>query len=237
MTTIDLNHAEAIGTDLASTTGTLVDRLAVVQPITDLAGLERAVRDRTEIGGAIARVEEFFADPIAMAHRLHKTLCDRRSTILAPLRLLDGEKKQAIAAFKLEEDRRRQAEERRLAEERRAIEAERVIVEAALLERDGETAMATAVIEEALAAPAPVVALPDVTKGIAKFVRRWTWRYVGGPAEIARTPPEVVERVKKLIPAEFLLIDEKKIGAYARSMKASGRIPGIEIYSVDDPVR
>ena len=31
--------------------------------------------------------------------------------------------------------------------------------------------------------------------------------------------------------------DEVKIGAYVRSMKESAKIPGIDVYYVDEPVR
>ena len=52
-----------------------------------------------------------------------------------------------------------------------------------------------------------------------------------------QTPPTVIARTMKLLPREFLIPDEKKIGAYARSMKGSGAIPGVDIYYVDDPTR
>jgi hypothetical protein len=78
-------------------------------------------------------------------------------------------------------------------------------------------------VEEALTAPAPVVVLPDTTKTVEglKFTRRWLWRVTQ----------------ERLVPREYLCLDDKKIGAYARAMKGSGQIPGIEIYFVDDPVR
>ena len=41
----------------------------------------------------------------------------------------------------------------------------------------------------------------------------------------------------QLIPREFLCVDEKKLGAHIRAMKDSAKVPGIEIYYVDDPVR
>ena len=85
----------------------------------------------------------------------------------------------------------------------------------------------------------PVVALPDALRTIdgLTFRRRWTWKYAGGPAVVKDTPPDVLARALAKIPPEFLMVDEKKIGAYARSMKASGSIPGIQIYFVDDPLR
>ena len=99
--------------------------------------------------------------------------------------------------------------------------------------------MAAAVLAEAIAAPAPVVVLPDATKAVdgLKFVRRWLWRYAGGPADLKQTPPAVLARTMQLIPREYLCVDEKKVGAIARSSKGTIKIPGIEIYFVDEPVR
>ena len=99
--------------------------------------------------------------------------------------------------------------------------------------------MAAAVMDEAIAAPMPIAVLPDVTRQVEglKFTRRWLWRYAGGPKEIEKTPAAIVTRAMELTPREFLRHDDKKIGAYVRAMKGTGKIPGIEIYYVDDPVR
>jgi cation transport ATPase len=128
-----------------------------------------------------------------------------------------------ISAFKAAEDRARQQREREERDRRRREDEDRAALEAAALEAAGDHALAASIVEEALAAPAPVVVLPDTTAGVEglTFRRRWLWR----PQNAA------------LVPREFLCLDEKKIGAYVRAMKGSGAIPGLEIYCVDDPVR
>jgi hypothetical protein len=174
-----------------------------------------------------------------MAHKLHQALCDQESEILRPLQRLDALKRSAIAAFKNREDEDRRQRERAEAEQLRRQREETAAREAAALEAEGEHATAAAVIEEAITAPAPVVVLPDTTRTVEglHFTRRWCWRYAGGPADVRNTPPDVLARALAMLPASFLMIDEKKIGAYARSMKASARVPGIEFYAVDDPRR
>src|SRR5882724_276818 len=93
---IDPSKANGVGTELATTTTSLVSRLSTTPAvIRDTAGLEQAVLDRQTIGDAIKRVEEFFAPFKQMAHRLHKALCDRESEILTPLRKVDGDKRTA----------------------------------------------------------------------------------------------------------------------------------------------
>jgi len=93
------------------------------------------------------------------------------------------------------------------------------------------------VLEEAISAPPPVVALRDETRGIAKFVRRYRWRYAGGPEAVEQTPPALVARTLAIIPRDFCCVDEVKLGAYTRAMKGSASVPGIEFFHVDDPVR
>jgi hypothetical protein len=222
---LDFNQpdtAKAVGGDLAVDTLALVERVGIVH-VCDRPSLEQAVLDRRAIGATVKRVEAFFAPFKTTAHRLHKMLCDRENEILGPLLQLDRAMRDGISTFNANEARERQQREREESDRRRREDEERATREAAALEAAGDHALAAAVVEEALTAPAPVVVLPDITKGVEglKFVRRWLWR---------TTHTEIV-------PRDFLCLDEKKINGYVRSMKGSGRIPGIEIYYVDDPVR
>ena len=223
---LDFNQpdtAKGVGGELEQTSLSLAARVAVASPITDIPSLEQAITDRQMIGEAIHRVEDFFAPFKSMAHKLHRALCDRETDILSPLRHVDAIRRTGISDFKAAEDRARQQRERDLAAERRRQDEERATREAAALESSGEHAMAAAVVAEAIAAPAPVVVLPDATKAIEglKFTRRWLYRV---------THPD-------LVPREFLALDEKKLGAFARSMKASAKVAGVEFYFTDDPVR
>jgi hypothetical protein len=222
---LDFNQpdsAKGVGGELAADTTALVTRVGVVS-VSDRASLEQAVLDRQAIGESVKRVQAFFEPFKSSAYKLHRMLCDRENEILGPLLRLDQAMKAGISSFKAAEDRARQQREREESERRRREDEARAAVEAAALEAAGDHALAAAVVDEAIAAPAPVVVLPDATKGVEglKFTRRWLWR----------------PQNEALVPREFLCLDEKKIGAYARAMKGSGAIPGIEIYHVDDPVR
>jgi hypothetical protein len=230
--------AAALGVELGTTTRSLTTRLDNVT-IETVSDLQQQVLDRQALGDAMKRVESFFGPFKAMAHKLHRALCDQESDILQPLLRLDALKRNAIAGFKNRQDHERRERERAEAEQLRRARDAQAASEAAALEAVGEHATAAAVIEEAIAAPAPVVVLPDVTKTVEglHFTRRWCWKYAGGPADVRETPPDVLARALALIPAEFLGVDEKKVGAYARSMKASARVPGIDFYAVDDPRR
>jgi hypothetical protein len=213
-----------VGADLASNMAALAARLAA-SVVIDQATAQQAVLDRQQIADAQKRVAEFFKPLKMAAHQAWRLLTEREAAVLAPLNERDGELREAIRVFKVAEDDRRAAAERALAEQART-ERERVAaIEAAAHEAAGEPELAALVMNETIALPPPVVVLPDATKAIAglKFTRRWLWRFApNGEA---------------LLPREFLMPDEKRIGSFVRSMKGSGRIAGVEIYYSDDPVR
>lgn len=229
---IDFNQpatADTAGGELVPTTSAIVARVGNRPPIVTAADLEMAVADRQEIGAAIATVEAFFKPLKQLAHQLHASLCAREKSLLAPLRDLDDRTRGAMSAFKVAQDRERRQREHAIAEEQRRDREARAVAEAATLERAGEHSMAAAVVAEAIAAPAPVVVLPDVTKTIAdlSFRRVWKWRYAGNDRA----------RAMALLPRDYLSPDDVKIGAYARTMKESANLPGIEFYAEDVPVR
>jgi hypothetical protein len=219
---IALPDPHTVGDDLAEQTTALAARMGG-DAIVTVADHAQAVIDRREIGDAIKRVEAYFAPIKKMAHTLWRELCDRENAIVNPLRAVDGERARAISAYKVIEDERRKDAERVEADRRKAEQDRYALAEAAALERDGDRASAAMVIADAVAAPAPVVVLPDLVRTVpgAKFARRWHYRITN----------------EALIPREYLTLDEKKLGAYARAMKASACVPGVQFYFTDDPVR
>jgi len=238
---IDLNKPESarvVGEELAATSSLLVTRLRA-NAITDTATLQQAVIDREQLGELMTRVKDFFAPLKRMADELHKALCAREREILSPLLVLDAAKRDGMSLYKREQDRIRQQREREEAERLRRADEARAAAEAAHHEKAGDHALAAAVLEEAIAAPAPIVTHPDVTKAVVglKFRTTWHWRYAGGPNDITQTPARIVERTMQQIPREYLCVDEPRLAALCRASKGTIKIPGIEFYSTEDPVR
>jgi hypothetical protein len=235
---LDLDAAKHIGGELESSSQSLVQRFGVVV-ITNKATLEQAVIDRQSITAAVRNVKDFFEPLKRMAHELHATICRRERAILAPLETLDENCVTAIRDYNTASARAREAAERELAEQQRLDEQARATAEAAALETAGQPELAASVIAEAIERPFPVVALPDETKQVEglSFRRSWHWRFSGGPNDVKHTPPAVLARSMTIIPREFLTLDTAKVGQYARAMKSAGKIPGIEIYHSDDPIR
>lgn len=196
--------------------------------VTDLASLEGAVAIRQAIGGRQKKIVEFFRPLKDAAFKMHRAICQRESDVLGPLDALDRQLRSNISDFKTAQDRLRAARERELAEQQRIEQQIRAAVEAAALESAGETEMAAAVIEEAIAAPMPIAVLPDETKQVVglKFRTEWKWRFATDEA-----------RALQLIPREFLSIDPRKLTAFAKAMKGAGKVPGVVFYSDQMPVR
>lgn len=234
----DPNSANTIGVDLAQSTQQLATQMQAQDvSVRDMLGLEQAAEDRRRIGDAVKAVQVFFEPIKRMADQLHKAIVAREKSMTGPLLALDTLKKDAIKRFNESQAELRRQEEQRIAEARRRDEQQRAAEEAAALELSGEPELAAMTLQSAIEAPMPVVALVDQTRQLVSFTRRWYWRYAGGPKDVKATPPAVRDAALKLIPPAYLIVDEKKVGAYARAMKSSGAIPGVEIYYVDEPNR
>jgi hypothetical protein len=205
--------------------------------VVDTASLEQATELRAAIGAMEKEAEAYFEPEKKRFYGWWKAACARENAVRDPLKRLDTKIKTAISDYLTEQTRQREARERELAETQRKLDHDRALAEAAALATCGDHALAEAVVAEAIAAPMPVVVLKDETKSIVSTVRRWYWRFSGGPKDITQTPPKILVRSLNLIPREFLCVDEKKVGAYVRSMKSSAVIPGIDVFYVDEPVR
>lgn len=208
-------------------------------PVLDLASCQQAVTIRQRIAEKKAEIEAKLKEPKAWAFKLHRWFCSLENAAMKPLDDLDIYERGQIASFKDAQDRLRREREQAEADQRRREQEADAMHLAAAYETAGETALAEAVLAEALHQPPAIVVLPDVTKQVAglKFTRRYLWRYTGGPKTLADTPPEIIARSLAIMPRDYLCVDEKKIGTYARSMKEAASIPGIEFYSVEEPVR
>ena len=222
--------------------------------VVDVPTCQQAVALRTEIKTRQQKVAEFFAPMKDAAHKLHKAICQRESAVLAPLDALDGTLRRSIQTWNDEQAAIARKREAELAEQRRIDEEARAIAEAAALEEaarhaptrevaDEMFAQADAVVEQAIAAPAPVVVVESAAKQVAglKTRRDWRWRFVGGPAAtkdiLKETPALVVARAMTKLPREYCMPDVRKISAIVDAMHDTTAIPGVEVYSVDVPVR
>jgi hypothetical protein len=168
------------------------------------------------IKGLRAKIADVFDKHISAAFQAHRALVKEKADAEAPLTEAEGIIKRSLVAFSEEQERIRREEQRRLEDLARKQAEEQALAEAQALEAAGATAEAQQVIEEAAAAPAPVVMVESSTPKMAGISYRSTWKW--------RTVNE------KLIPREYLTVDTVKIGGVVRALKGATNIPGVQAY-------
>jgi len=189
--------------------------------VVDHASLERAAGVRRQIGEKLKGITATLAQPKAWAYGVHRWFCSLEAAAKAPYEILDKYEAESIKHYNDAQTRARETRERELADRRRRDEQARVIQEAATLERQGHGALASALVEDALTAPAPVVVLVDEVRAVVKFRR--TWHHEVTDAE--------------LVPREFLTPDDSKLRKHATNMQGTAHVPGVRFYYVDEPIR
>jgi len=168
-----------------------------------------------QIKGLRKKINRTFKPMKEAAVKAHKAVLEQERLADAPLVEAEDIIKPELARWDMEQERLRRVEEQRLQELARKQEEDRRLAEAVAIEQAGDKKLADQVIAAPVEVP-PVIVAKSVPKvqGIS-YTERWTYRVIN-PA---------------IVPAEFKMLDEVKIGQYARAMKSAGRIPGIEIYS------
>jgi hypothetical protein len=216
--------AQSMGRDLERLNQGFLQTAVVT--ITDPASYTAAADFLKALAAKRKQVEQFFAPMKTLAHRLHKAICTRENTLLAPLDSADRAVRHALVAYDREQERRRREEEARLQEQARKDEEARMLAEAALLESQGHAELAAATVEAALAAPAPVVTIAPTTPTVAgvSMGEKWTWRAVNDD------PARAVELLAKTGNHQYLCLDERKLAAFARMHKAAARLPGVQFF-------
>ena len=162
-----------------------------------------------------AKIADTFDDIIKAAHLAHKKAIEKKKMHDDPLNAAERLVKKEMERFDTEQERIRKAEEDRLQEIAQKEAEDRRLEEALAAEKAGRKEEAAAIIET------PVTIAPVV---IAKV----TPKMEGGP--VYRTIWKFRIMNAALIPREYLMPDEVKIGGIVRSMKSAVSIPGIEAY-------
>lgn len=163
---------------------------------------------------ATKTLDDAYDGIIKRAHEAHKAAVAKKKELAKPFDDAVQIVKRKVGAYTAEQERIRREEEARLREEARKKAEEEALALADELEQAGDPEAAQAVIETPVHA-APVVVPSRVQKvsGISNRVN-WKFRIVNASA----------------IPRQYLIPDEKAIGAHGRSMKDRANIPGVEFF-------
>ena len=192
----------------------IVDQAKTVKVI-DVESYKSAGELWKSIGDMIREVKETF-DPICdAANKAHKAATQKRASFLDPLEAVYKSVKRLMSDYDEAQERIRKAEEDRLREIERKAEEERRLQEAIILESEGQTEVAEAVMAEPVYV-APVV-LPKATPKLQ-----------GGPVFQTRWDFEIID--VNLIPRTFMVPDLAKIRGQVTNLKEQANIPGVRAF-------
>lgn len=166
--------------------------------------------------GAARKVEDWFKPLVDAAHKAHRELTTRRGETLRPVEAECTRLTVEMSRWKGEQDRLARERAAQQAREEQELARSVALEEAVTLEAQGMPEEAAAVVEQAIAAPAPVIPIAQAAPKVDGISHRETWKF------------DIVDA--SLIPREYLSIDEKKLGAVVRALKGSTRIAGIRVY-------
>lgn len=187
-------------------------------------------QDAAEFGKTIkAKANEitaFFKPMKDAAHKVHKEVCDREKTMLAPLSKAETILKRAMGDYLSEQERKRRAAEeaaRRAAKE----EADRKLVEAIALEGAGDNDGAAAAIEDAalydgVADSIGIPATPPKVKGVS-VKKSW---------EITAIDSDKVPVTFNGM--ELRPVNQTAVAALIKVSKGSIQIPGVTYREVNN---
>ena len=170
-----------------------------------------------EAAERVKKYEGFFEKNIALARAALRGLQDTLKSLTDPVEQARKVVKGKIADYRTEQERLRREEERRRSEEAQKRREADAVELAAALEKAGKGEAAEKLVEQVIAAPAPMIHVPSqVAKGTGVTIRTvWKFRIVDASA----------------VPREWLMVDEVKVGRAVRESKGATVIPGIENYS------
>lgn len=241
-TTVETTDLEAQSTDLSRRLDALrIENVREVAP----AVLTRSLEGASVLGRLaddFLREVDISCDPVReAAHKTWKAAVKQQSDLRAPAELL--KKNAGSLGWSCDQElKRRQAEAERLAREERErlqreadarAEAERQAAQklaederieaAAALEASGDGQAAAQLIAQPVTV-APVLAAPVFVPSPAQIHTK----VEGGPI-YGETWGDYEITDPKLIPREYLVVDDKKIRGVIRAMKGATTIPGIKV--------
>ena len=170
------------------------------------------------VKAAQKKVAEFFAPLKTKAHEAHKAITTSESTTLKPL--IDAERtiKDKMIAYDTEQEQIRQEAQRKLQaeadakarKEREALEKKAASMKTPEKQQE--------YMEAAAAVAAPVVVVASTTPVIAGQSIKKVWK-------------AFVKDVK-VVPREFMVVNESALQAFARATKGAVQVEGVEFKEV-----
>lgn len=200
---------------------TIVDQARAVK-VTDAESYVIAGTLWKAIGDMIKEVEETFNPIVKAAHVAHKAAVEKRAKFLDPLTAAQKDVKRLMSDYDAAQEAIRREAQRKAEEAARKAAEEQALLEAIAAE---EAAKANGAAQEEAAAEAEAVMTAPVYVPPV-VVPKATPKLAGGP--VYRTVWKYRVTNSTLVPREYLMLDEVKIGQVVRALKGATNIPGIE---------
>lgn len=184
--------------------------------IEDLESYEASTAFLKLLDDAVTLAGNLFDGNIQRWHVGHKLAVAQKKDFVGPFERAMQIAKYKRIEFRSKAERDRQQKERELREQAETQQKAELEAQAKTLEAAGDQQAAVAVREFAEQAPAPIIVVPKtIPSGGGTVVRKY-WRFRIFNAD--------------LIPRQFLIPDEKAIGAHGRSLGEKASIAGIEFF-------
>jgi hypothetical protein len=200
--------------DVTTTALTIPNQAKAIKVIENNKQYEKAGALLLNINDLMKKIDATFDPIIKKAHETHREAIQQKNSVTAPLTQAAAYIKPLMVSFTRREEEKRLAEERRLQEEQKKKEEEARLEGAITAESMGDTETAEALLDMNIR-PAAVVVPKTVSaiKGLATQ-KIWKWRIDNA----------------ELIPREYMMVDESKIGKIVKALKDQTKIPGITAY-------
>jgi len=192
-----------------------ISQQAMAMTVTDIVSYQEAGRVLLAFKEMDKNIKTYFKPLKDAADKAHKAICDREKEELAKLSPGLNYLNKAMTAYNIEAGRKRREEEERLRQIAVKAEEEERLQAAIQAEKEGEPEVAEAILSESVYVPPPIV--ETQAPKIAGLTMRDNWKFL------------IID--EKLIPREYLMPDEIKIGKVVRALKEKTAIAGIKAYS------
>lgn len=177
-----------------------------------------------QIGKIIAdfrkETQAFFKPIKQQMDEPHDVACEIEKQFLNFIVPAENHLKTQATAFRVAQEKAREAEAKRIADEQRRQIEEQRLKDAEAAEAAGKTKLADALLSAPVhVKPIAESALPQAAPKVEGVTKRVNWKF----------------RVTDInaVPRDWMMVDEKRVGEFVRTNKekAIGVIPGIEAYS------
>lgn len=191
---------------------TVVERAGALT-VTDAKTYNEAGTILVSIKDAMKRITAYWDEPVKKARAAWEELTKKRGEMLKPMEAAEATLKRDMAAFHAKMEQMKADQERAI---RETLEAQAKKDQEALA-KENEFLGNGKEAEEIRHAPVyvPPVELPKVQE-VDRIKYREDWK------------AEVIDPLA--VPREYLVIDEKKLAAVARALKADAKVPGVRFF-------